>query len=272
MRFRPAVIVAILVALAAGRPAPAAPTPPLPTASEAVQAALRAQEEAWNRGDLAGFLAGYLQSPELTSSAGGQFVKGFDALRRRYEQSYAGNAATMGTLRYEDVALSELGPDHALSTGRFRVTRDGKVAAEGAFTLVWAKTPQGWRIVHDHRTSVAAGAAPASPAGLVVEELVKGSGEAAMAGLRLTVHYTGWLQGGQKFDSSLDRGQPFEFVLGQRRVIPGWEQGVAGMRVGGKRRLTIPPELAYGARGAGGVIPPNATLIFEVELLGVGRP
>ncbi len=111
--------------------------------------------------------------------------------------------------------------------------------------------------------------------GLIYEDNVAGTGEAAAPGRQVTVHYTGWLlyggERGKKFDSSKDRGDPFEFALGAGRVIKGWDEGVAGMKVGGKRTLTIPPSLGYGARGAGGAIPPNATLIFEVELLGIEK-
>ena len=102
------------------------------------------------------------------------------------------------------------------------------------------------------------------------EDLVIGTGEEAQAGDTVSVHYTGWLTDGRKFDSSVDRKQPFEFPLGMGRVIKGWDEGVQGMKVGGKRKLTIPPGLGYGARGAGTAIPPNATLIFDVELLGIG--
>jgi len=106
-----------------------------------------------------------------------------------------------------------------------------------------------------------------TPSGLKYVELAVGEGEAAKAGDRVQVHYTGWLLDGTKFDSSVDRGQPFPFLLGAGRVIRGWDEGVAGMKPGGKRKLVIPPDLGYGARGAAGVIPPNATLVFEVELL-----
>lgn len=106
-----------------------------------------------------------------------------------------------------------------------------------------------------------------TPTGLVIEELTIGEGAEAQNGQGVTVHYTGWLLNGKKFDSSKDRDDPFSFNLGYGQVIKGWDEGVVGMKVGGTRKLTIPPELGYGTRGAGGVIPPNATLVFEVELL-----
>jgi FKBP-type peptidyl-prolyl cis-trans isomerase len=112
-----------------------------------------------------------------------------------------------------------------------------------------------------------------TPSGLQFIDTVEGSGDAAQTGQHVTVHYTGWLfengEQGEKFDSSVDRNEPFDFPLGAGWVIKGWDEGVAGMKIGGQRTLIIPPNLGYGARGAGGVIPPNATLKFDVELLNV---
>lgn len=111
--------------------------------------------------------------------------------------------------------------------------------------------------------------ATTTPSGLQYRDLEVGDGQPAAAGETVVVHYTGWLEDGTKFDSSLDRGEPFQFVVGRGDVIPGWDEGVGSMRVGGKRELTIPARLAYGDQGVPGVIPPGATLIFEVELLEV---
>jgi peptidylprolyl isomerase len=121
--------------------------------------------------------------------------------------------------------------------------------------------------------AVAQAASVTTPSGLKIIDTKAGTGATPKQGQTCVMHYTGWLYEngtkGKKFDSSVDRGQPFEFPLGMRRVIAGWDEGVATMKVGGKRTLIIPPELGYGARGAGGVIPPNATLMFDVELLDV---
>jgi FKBP-type peptidyl-prolyl cis-trans isomerase len=123
------------------------------------------------------------------------------------------------------------------------------------------------------RSDVATSQVIEMPNGLKYTDTKAGDGTTAASGNKVSVHYTGWLYNngakGAKFDSSVDRGQPFQFTLGAHQVIAGWDEGVTGMKVGGKRTLIIPPELGYGARGAGGVIPPNATLMFDVELLGV---
>ena len=108
-----------------------------------------------------------------------------------------------------------------------------------------------------------------TPSGLKYTDIETGAGATAQAGQKASVRYTGWLKNGRKFDSSVDRNEPFEFTLGAGMVIKGWDEGVAGMKVGGKRKLEIPPALGYGVRGAGAVIPPNAELVFEVELLGL---
>ena len=117
--------------------------------------------------------------------------------------------------------------------------------------------------------SLAKGKKVTTKSGLVYEDVKVGKGAVAKAGQEVSVHYTGWLTNGKKFDSSKDRNEPFAFHLGAGEVIPGWDEGVQGMKVGGVRKLTIPSKLGYGERGAGADIPPNSTLIFEVELLGV---
>ena len=123
------------------------------------------------------------------------------------------------------------------------------------------------------KSAPAAGKTMTTASGLKIEDTQVGTGASPKTGQTCVMHYTGWLyENGQKtkkFDSSVDRNEPFEFPIGAGRVIKGWDEGVATMKVGGKRTLIIPPDLGYGARGAGGVIPPNATLVFEVELLGV---
>ena len=113
------------------------------------------------------------------------------------------------------------------------------------------------------------GKAHATSSGLEYWDITQGTGATATSGKHVKVHYTGWLTSGKKFDSSVDRKEPFEFKLGNGDVIKGWDEGVEGMKVGGKRQLRVPPQLGYGSQGAGGVIPPNATLIFDVQLLEV---
>jgi FKBP-type peptidyl-prolyl cis-trans isomerase len=142
------------------------------------------------------------------------------------------------------------------------------VVAASAFTLVLA-TAGNARADGNSAPAKTTGKPTTTSSGLQYWELKKGTGAVAKTGDSVKVHYTGWLTDGKKFDSSLDRGEPFAFKLGAGMVIKGWDQGVAGMKVGGKRQLRIPAELGYGANGAGGVIPPNAVLVFDVQLLSV---
>jgi peptidylprolyl isomerase len=144
------------------------------------------------------------------------------------------------------------------------------------YTQVWAKRQGRWQIVSWQGTQISnltklsdENGTVTTASGLKYIDVVEGKGDSPKAGQRVTVHYTGRLEDGTKFDSSLDRGEPFTFTIGVGQVIRGWDEGVITMKVGGKRRLIIPPDLGYAQRGAGGVIPPNATLLFEVELLGV---
>jgi ketosteroid isomerase-like protein len=162
-------------------------------------------------------------------------------------------------------------------TGRWtgKVIVNGKRGGGAArFTDTFVKRAGRWVVLASHETRIsqkdnAMSNAISTPSGLKYTDEVVGTGASPSPGQMVTVHYTGTLEDGTKFDSSVDRGQPFTFQIGVGRVIKGWDEGVMTMKVGGKRRLIIPPQLGYGARGTGGVIPPNATLIFDVELLGV---
>lgn len=139
--------------------------------------------------------------------------------------------------------------------------------------VIPACTQKETKTTADKKAEPASAAANAvkTASGLSYVDLVQGSGPSPTAGKSVKVHYTGWLENGTKFDSSVDRGEPFVFTIGAGQVIPGWDEGVLTMKMGGKRKLIIPPQLGYGAEGAGGVIPPNATLVFEVELLDVAK-
>ncbi len=132
-----------------------------------------------------------------------------------------------------------------------------------------AEKPAEKQAAAEPATKEATSSMTTTASGLKIEDVKVGTGASPRTGQVCVMHYTGWLTDGTKFDSSRDRGQPFEFAIGQGQVIKGWDEGVATMKVGGRRKLTIPPELGYGERGAGGAIPPNATLVFDVELLGV---
>ena len=138
-----------------------------------------------------------------------------------------------------------------------------------ATVLAQASKPRSKRLPLTNKPTKVSGEPQKTPSGLQYWDIKKGLGATAASGHSVTVHYTGWLLTGKKFDSSVDAGKPFTFKLGEGEVIKGWDEGVAGMKVGGKRQLRIPPDLAYGERGAADVIPPGATLIFDVQLLAV---
>ena len=189
--------------------------------------------------------------------------------------------ATTQAIRVESYKLDDLAARVSGATGvvtglyTARMTIAGKDAS-GAFrfTDTFVKRGVRWVLLASHETRLPQKGADMSnavttPSGLKYIDEVVGTGDSPKPGQTVTVHYTGWLEDGKKFDSSYDHGGPFSFRIGIDPIIRGWNEGLMTMKVGGKRRLIIPPQLGYGARGAGNVIPPNATLIFEVELLGV---
>jgi ketosteroid isomerase-like protein len=183
----------------------------------------------------------------------------------------AARAIVVESYTSDDMTVRIFG-DTAVVAGRWsgKMTIDGKDSS-GAFryTDTFVRRVGRWRAVASQNTRMPPQQVTTA-SGLKYVDLVIGSGDSPKHGQTVTVHYTGTLENGKKFDSSLDLGQPFSFLIGMGRVIKGWDEGVMTMRIGGKRKLIIPPDLGYGSRGAGGgVIPPNATLIFEVELLGV---
>lgn len=180
-----------------------------------------------------------------------------------------------GKMQLDDIRSDEikvrLYGTTAVVTGRSTYIRNDKPLGTSSHTEVWVKRAGVWKAVSwvsiPLKASVLGAKAVTTDSGLRYEDIVVGTGASPQRGHQVTVHYTGTLEDGTKFDSSVDRGQPFTFQIGVGRVIRGWDEGVLTMKVGGKRKLVIPPQLGYGARGAGGVIPPNATLVFEVELL-----
>ena len=241
-------------------------------ASATVEAQIKKAQREW----LDAYLKG--DTVELARLTSDDFIStGHDGKVSGKEQAMAmleaGNIA-LDSIETEDFRVRVYG-NTAIVTGKTAYKKGQNVLGQVRYTQVWVKRAPGyWQTVSWHGTSFKISLADvegavATPSGLRYVDTVPGTGESPMTGQRVTVHYTGMLEDGTKFDSSLDRGQPFQFNIGTGQVIKGWDEGLMTMKVGGKRRLIIPPDLGYGARGAGGVIPPNAILIFDVELLGV---
>lgn len=201
-------------------------------------------------------------------SSDGSFID-----KAKMVEMFASGKIKLDEIRTDEFKLRLYGTT-AVINGRATYIRAGQPLGSANHVAVWTKRNGRWQAIswvsipNKQITAQAGGKAMNNTAGLQIEDIVEGTGASPQVGQNVTVHYTGTLENGTKFDSSLDRGQPFTFRIGVGQVIKGWDEGVMTMKVGGKRKLTIPPQLGYGARGVG-PIPPNSTLIFEVELLGV---
>jgi peptidylprolyl isomerase len=202
--------------------------------------------------------------------------------KARMTESFQSEPGKSGAGKFDEIKIDESNlrvyGATAVVTGRATYIRDQKPVGQRSHIETWVRraagpsAPARWQAVSwvsvPIKASVLGANAVTTPSGLKYEDIVVGNGPSPQSGKEVTVHYTGTLEDGTKFDSSLDRGQPFKFPIGVGRVIKGWDEGVMTMKVGGKRKLVIPPQLGYGPRGVG-PIPPNSTLVFEVELLGV---
>lgn len=238
----------------------------------AAEAELKMAQRQW----LDAYLKGdAVQLARLTSD---DFIStGHDGKVTNKEEALAvvkAGGGTLDAIETDDFRMRLYG-NTAVVTGTTAYKKGDRVLGQVRYTQVWVRRAPGrWQTVSWQGTAFRPNLADVkgtvtTPSGLKYFDHVVGTGESPRQGQQVIVHYTGTLEDGTKFDSSHDRGQPFQFNIGTGQVIRGWDEGLMTMKVGGKRRLIIPPDLGYGSRGAGGVIPPNATLIFEVELLGI---